>query len=231
VFLSRGYGVIFMHRAGSLRPFHRHITNGDLLDCIKVEDEGTITISVAGKRKEKLLEAVSLYRRAKSDESLLMVPFITVFDYAHLLREISLLLNPLGKDAVIYLAAAVSDFYIPHDEMSQHKITSSQSLQLSFRRTPKLITPLRNSWSPQAFTVTFKLETDGELLVPRAREALKKYGHQVVVANLLQSRHTKVTMVTEEGEEEKDLEERGEREIEQLIVDEIISKHSDYTSS
>jgi hypothetical protein len=51
----------------------------------------------------------------------------------------------------------------------------------------------------------------------------------VVVANLLQSRHTKVTMVTEEGEE-KDLEERGEREIEQLIVDEIISKHSDYTS-
>ena len=38
-------------------------------------------------------------------------------------------------------------------------------------------------------------------------------------------------MVTEEGEEEKDLEERGEREIEQLIVDEIISKHSDYTSS
>jgi phosphopantothenate-cysteine ligase len=188
-------------------------------------------VSVAGKRKEKLLEAVSLYRRAKSDESLLMVPFITVFDYAHLLREISLLLNPLGKDAVIYLAAAVSDFYIPHDEMSQHKITSSQSLQLSFRRTPKLITPLRNSWSPQAFTVTFKLETDGELLVPRAREALKKYGHQVVVANLLQSRHTKVTMVTEEGEEEKDLEERGEREIEQLIVDEIISKHSDYTSS
>jgi phosphopantothenate-cysteine ligase len=136
-------------------------------------------VSVAGKRKEKLLEAVSLYRRAKSDESLLMVPFITVFDYAHLLREISLLLNPLGKDAVIYLAAAVSDFYIPHDEMSQHKITSSQSLQLSFRRTPKLITPLRNSWSPQAFTVTFKLETDGELLVPRAREALKKYRHQV----------------------------------------------------
>jgi hypothetical protein len=50
-------------------------------------------VSVAGKRKEKLLEAVSLYRRAKSDESLLMVPFITVFDYAHLLREISLLLK------------------------------------------------------------------------------------------------------------------------------------------
>ena len=50
----------------------------------------------------------------------------------------------------------------------------------------------------------------------------------MVVANLLQSRHTKVTIVTEEGEEEK---ERGESEIEQLIVDKIISKHSNYTSS
>ena len=65
--------------------------------------------------------------------------------------------SPLGKDAVIYLAAAVSDVYIPHNEMSKHKITSSQNLQLSFHRTPKLITPLRNSWSPQAFTVTFKV--------------------------------------------------------------------------
>ena len=50
-------------------------------------------VSVDGKRRENLLEAVSLYRRVKSDESLLLVPFTTVFDYAHLLRDISLLLK------------------------------------------------------------------------------------------------------------------------------------------
>ena len=43
---------------------------------------------------------------------LLLVAYTTVFQYLFFLREISRLLSPLGTQAVVYLAAAVSDFYI-----------------------------------------------------------------------------------------------------------------------
>jgi hypothetical protein len=47
----------------------------------------------------------------------------------------------------------------------------------------------------QAYVVSFKLETDPALVIPKARLALATYGHQLVVANLLQTRATTVTLV------------------------------------
>ncbi len=47
----------------------------------------------------------------------------------------------------------------------------------------------------QAYVVSFKLETDLTLVIPKARLALTTYGHQLVVANLLQTRATTVTLV------------------------------------
>lgn len=46
------------------------------------------------------------------------------------------------------------------------------------------------------------------------------------MANLLQSRHTRVTIVTEEGEEV--IEGAGEMDIEILLVDRLIALHSAY---
>ena len=46
-----------------------------------------------------------------------MVAYTTVFQYLFFLREISLLLAPLGTMAMVYLAAAVSDFYIHPSHM------------------------------------------------------------------------------------------------------------------
>lgn len=48
---------------------------------------------------------------------------------------------------------------------------------------------------------------------------------QVVVANLLQSRRTRVTIVTEGGEE---VVEGGETEIDAVLVDRLIALHSAY---
>ena len=92
-----------------------------------------------------------------------------------------------------------------------------------------------------------QLESDEDLLVPHARAALEKYRHQVsvqgvrvgkqvkpvfspclqvVVANLLQSRRTVVTVVTGEGEERV---ERGrERDIETTLVDRIVTLHTHF---
>jgi len=42
---------------------------------------------------------------------------MTLSDYLFLLRTSSEALSPLGRNVMFYLAAAVSDFYIPDNEM------------------------------------------------------------------------------------------------------------------
>ena len=40
--------------------------------------------------------------------------------------------------------------------------------------------------------VSFKLETDSKILVTKARKALDKYGHKLVIGNLLDTRKREV---------------------------------------
>jgi len=48
-----------------------------------------------------------------------------------------------------------------------------------FSLVPKMLRPLTSIWAPHAFIVSFKLETDPELLLPKAQKALKTYNHDV----------------------------------------------------
>ncbi|KAI5284679.1 hypothetical protein KEM52_002795, partial [Ascosphaera acerosa] len=65
------------------------------------------------------------YRHAKDNALLLLLPFVTVTDYLHELRALAKEMRPLGPDAMFYLAAAVSDFFIPRSQMAEHKIQST----------------------------------------------------------------------------------------------------------
>lgn len=78
--------------------------------------------------------------------------------------------------ALIYLAAAVSDFYVPASEMETHKIQSGDhdGLVLNLRNVPKCMGLLRKTWAPEAFVVSFKLETDPDMLVKKAVRAIEK---------------------------------------------------------
>lgn len=55
------------------------------------------------------------YQRYSSD--LLKIAFTTLADYFYYLREITFALNPLKNKAMLYLAAAVSDFYVPSEKI------------------------------------------------------------------------------------------------------------------
>ena len=46
-----------------------------------------------------------------------------------------------------------------------------------------------------------QLETDESILIDKARGALVKYGHQLVIANLLETRKAKVTLVERDSTE------------------------------
>lgn len=131
---------------------------------------------------------------------MLSLPFVTVNDYLFLLREMSKVMQPLGRRGMYYLAAAVSDFFVPNQRTPQHKIQSGKgSLVIEMDQVPKVLKPMVQQWAPEGFVVSFKLETDMDLLLPKASAALRRYGHQIVIANDLNTRKEKVCFVTNGG--------------------------------
>jgi phosphopantothenate---cysteine ligase (ATP) len=49
-----------------------------------------------------------------------------------------------------------------------------------------MLLDLTKKWAKDGFTVSFKLETDQELVVLKSKAAIAKYGVSLVVANQLQ---------------------------------------------
>lgn len=160
------------------------------------------------------------------------IQFTTLAEYIHILRELTCqVLNPLGSKAMLYLAAAVSDFYIPSANMQKHKIQSNQGpLSLHLELVPKLLRPLVRHWCPNAFVISFKLETDESILLEKARVALNKYGHKLVIANILQTRKHRVVLVEEFDDEEVCIKDEDGIEIESVIVTKVVEKHKAFMS-
>ncbi|PWN98836.1 DFP-domain-containing protein [Tilletiopsis washingtonensis] len=224
-FLSSGYAVIFMHRQHSLSPYTRHYshTTNPFLDLLAEpppvssslafalrsrldssnDESGTATpgasmdaIRVRAKYTEQLLPVLRAYHKAQRAQTLLRIPFVTVSDYLFLLRDVSREMQLLGRDGLYYLAAAVSDFFVPRTKTPQHKIQSGKgSLMIEMDQVPKVLKPMVEQWAPEGFVVSFKLETDPDLLIPKAQAALERYGHQVVIGNDLALRKQEVVFV------------------------------------
>ena len=60
-----------------------------------------------------MLDVLRKYSDARDRRMLLVLPFVSISDYLHELRSIARLMAPLGPQGLLYLAAAVSDFFVP----------------------------------------------------------------------------------------------------------------------
>jgi phosphopantothenate---cysteine ligase (ATP) len=160
-----------------------------------------------------------------TENRLITVPFRTVEDYLTKLQTVSTAVNSCHALALFFLAAAVSDFYIPANERVQHKIQSSdyknnthgsssdnkngddgddgEGLVLHLKPVPKTMGKLRTEWAPNAFCVSFKLETDMALLRKKAERAVQKYGCHMVIGNILETRHSTVWILAPPTQREK----------------------------
>ncbi|XP_026330303.1 phosphopantothenate--cysteine ligase [Hyposmocoma kahamanoa] len=233
-FLEQGYAVIFMHRQKSLEPFTRHFNGQKLLDMLDIQERGPNTsITVKPDSVDVLAPILLRYKAAHAAGAILYVSFTTVSEYLWLLRAACECLANLGARACLYLAAAVSDFYIPKDRVPTHKIQSGSGAPpvIQLQLVPKMLAPLCNLWVPEAYVVSFKLETDEALLIPKARGALEKYKHKMVVANSLQTRHHRVVLVTPDEIQEIVLTREDVHagvDIESGIVCEIVRRHLEH---
>lgn len=77
--------------------------------------------------RDKMAHVLRKYNEAKTSNRLLMIPFVTITDYLFELRAVAQLMQPLGPSGLLYLAAAVSDFFLPPDRMAEHKIQSTDA--------------------------------------------------------------------------------------------------------
>lgn len=232
-FLQNGYSVIFLYRGKSLEPYTRHFSSKQFFDMMELSensDEPLIELSRAGAKT--LGPVLKKYKDATKSGRILSITFSTVSDYFWLLRAACECLAQFNSKALLYLAAAVSDFYVPSSEMPKHKIQSEAGIPtISLQIVPKLLSPLVNLWVPKAFVVSFKLETDENMLLEKARGALKKYKHNLVIGNILQTRRNKVTFVTLDDHYEINLspdDMKPGKEIEELIVLKVIDMHFKY---
>ena len=200
-FLALGYKVVYLYRVGSFAPFTRgfrkHVSKQidlQLMANLENKKQGILlNVPIDGNRIK--LE-VDCYKHCTKSNLMASFPFESVTDYLDLLQRVAIELSPLKHRVCFYLAAAVSDFYIPTEEMTTHKIQSSTGLQLDLKQVPKMLGKLTKEWAPDCFMVSFKLETDMDLVISKARAAIDKYGVHLVVANQLQTRRDVVYLVT-----------------------------------
>ncbi|KAJ5135310.1 DNA/pantothenate metabolism flavoprotein C-terminal [Penicillium bovifimosum] len=240
-FLEQGYAVIFLHRQYSLLPYSRHYSHStncflDFMDeappSADSSNPGDGPIMVRDEYQDQMRSVLRKYRYAKQNNRLLLLPFTTVSEYMFELRSLAKLMRPLNENALFYLAAAVSDFFIPRSRMAEHKIQSSElpphmqgsavdpdeiytgeneeqpsnrkKLVVNLDPVPKFLHQLVDGWAPEgSMVVSFKLETDPSLLVYKARTALQRYSHHLVIGNLLSTRKWEVVFITPDEPHER----------------------------
>lgn len=226
-FLQQDYSVIFLYRKFSLTPFNRFFQRNkdgnQFFDFFN--HDGTIKSNF----KKNFMKQKALYDKYTQVDNpkLLLLPFITINEYLWSLREIGKLMN--DKNCLFYLAAAVSDFFVPFSKLPKHKIqsrdysinnsddrgskdtlsastTESGNLIVNLDPVPKFLSKLVNKWAHGAMIVSFKLETDEKILIDKCKYALNKYNHQLVIGNILTKKDEEVTFINKffENNNEKD---------------------------
>ncbi|KAL2467980.1 Phosphopantothenate--cysteine ligase 1 [Forsythia ovata] len=227
-FLKAGYSVIFLYRRGTCQPYCRSLPDDPLLECFDITNESNIEVDPA--HAEAVKRAVSEHHSAVIEGNLLKLPFTTIFEYLQILQLIALSMRSLGSSTMFYLAAAVSDFYVPWETMTVHKIQSqSGPLDMRLAQVPKMLSVLRKDWAPMAFCISFKLETDTKILLEKADMALTKYKMHMVVANELLTRKEEVIVVSKSGKitVHRDKNQAG-ADVESPLIKLIVDRHSEY---
>lgn len=227
-FVKAGYAVVFLYRRGTFQPYCRALPDDPLLECFESTEDSQI--QVREPHSEAVKQAIRDHHAAVAGGHLLKLPFTTIFEYLQMLQMIAVSMRNLGPHAMFYLAAAVSDFYVPWKSMAEHKIQSASGpLDMRLMQVPKMISVLRKEWAPMAFCISFKLETDSKILLDKAGTALSKYKVHAVVANELLTRKEVVTVVTSNGNipvhRDKS---QAISDVENPLIELLVTRHSDY---
>lgn len=206
-FLEENYIVLFFYRRTSTLPYQRHLKT--IFDTSE--------------------NNYNLDRYHQHKDSLLLIPFQTVTDYLQGLEQLCSLVRSFKHSALIYACAAVSDYYIPNDELTEHKIPSGQEeLIIRLKPVPKLLGAIKTQYSPEAFVVSFKLETDEKILADKCLQSAEKYHQDIIVGNLLHTRTNQVRIFERIDRQWTTIDRKDNEEIEQDLIRFLADRHRNY---
>lgn len=204
-------------------------------------DDGSLSLHRRLAHSSHLQRALRERSIVLEEGRLLTIPFRSIEQYIAKLQLCSESLRPCNSLALVYLAAAVSDFYVPSSEKSEHKIQSGSNkdgLVLKLSPVPKVMGLLRKTWAPDAFVVSFKLETDQAILRKKAHAAVKKYNINMVIGNILETRHEKVWVLYPAAANTRDFDWKAITRprnsdtdaLEEALLDFVVEQHFDFIS-
>ncbi|KAL7441912.1 hypothetical protein ACHAXH_008295, partial [Discostella pseudostelligera] len=188
------------------------------------KQRGELSLNPRLVNSQQMQSTLRNYKRIKRQGLLLTIEFTTVDDYLHKLQLCSEAIQICGSLALVYLTAAVSDFFIPEEKRTLHKIQSrdygiqssststirkdskvtengaqiqpDNTLTMTLYPVTKVIPTLRRIWCPHAFVVSFKLETDASILRQKSVLAMEKNDVHLVIGNELTTRYEKVFILS-----------------------------------
>ena len=138
-------------------------------------------------------------------------------------------MQAFNRSALIYACAAVSDYYIPTDQLTEHKIPSGQDeLIIRLKPVPKLLGSIKDQYSPNAFVVSFKLETDEKILEQKCLQSAEKYHQDIIVGNLLQTRTNQVRIFERMDHRWTTINRKESEEIERELIRFLVDQHRIY---
>lgn len=111
---------------------------------------------------------------------------------------------------------------------NEHKIQSrgSSDVSITLSRVPKALGVIRHFWLPNAMIVSFKLETDGSILIEKAMKSIEMYHMDCVIANMLHTRQHVVQICSEKADPLEVRKPDNDTHIEEPLVSELINMHS-----
>lgn len=152
------YAVVFLTRVGAKLPFVRALDISSMAAAARFHADGEDGIVLRDAGACRAIEEMQVALEARR---LFVVEFTTVQQYLYSLRKVAEEINnAFAAKAMCYLAAAVSDFYIPPHRIPTHKIQSRDgTLTLQLSQVPKCLAQLRKKWAADAFVVSFKVSS------------------------------------------------------------------------
>ncbi|CAD8083793.1 unnamed protein product [Paramecium sonneborni] len=174
-FLKEGFVVVYYYRDKCLRPFARHLNVQQLINADQQELQKL--------QQLQKIDKTNLYE----------ISYVSVMEYLYFILKAMEIFKELKLQLIVYLASAVSDYYIPKQMMAQHKIQAQDKLNLELMPVPKILGLIREIYQ-EATIISFKLETDQEILNKKILESMKKYNLEYCVGNLLQNRRDQIVI-------------------------------------
>ena len=224
-FLKQNYYVIFLYRENSCLPFIQHFTTQEFFQKSVVEND---LFKLLDDFAEEIREYKILYDMYK--DKIYFEHFTDVIEYLEKYEFMIKSLNKFNERSLIFLAAAVSDYYVPEEVMSTHKIqSSSENININLYPVKKEIYKIKDDWNPKTFLISFKLETDYNMLIDKSLKSIQKGKSNFVIANLLQSRYDEVLLISEK--EQIKIKKDDSKYIEKDIITKIIELHNEYMTT